>query len=208
MPQYGRGTRVATYCFLVNKTDMTKTIDSSHNVKFLDDGLLMMVLKPQSLPLGIRRHHRLRYTCRVLSFCFFFKFLDCQGGWVEHNHSLYCMTRNRRGQIQNARQRCKEMSANLPIIKSQSENDFVLSLMKKQTTVWLGMERNKTGFFWFDGSPAEPSQGAVYSAWKDNELKTRVNEECALLESSTRKWRDHKCHHEGKAYVLCQKGRA
>ena len=129
---------------------------------------------------------------------------------MEHNHSLYCMTSTRRHHMKKARQRCQKMSADLPIIKSQSENDFVLSLMKKQITryVWLGMERNKTGFFWFDGSPAEPSQGAVYSAWKDNELKTRGNEECGLLESSTRKWRHHKCHHVENPYVLCQRGRA
>ncbi|XP_044169280.1 low affinity immunoglobulin epsilon Fc receptor-like [Acropora millepora] len=135
--------------------------------------------------------------------------LDCQAAWVKQNDSLYCMTSTRRQQMKNARQRCKEMSADLPIIKSQSENDFLLSLVKEEY-VWLGMERNKSGFFWFDGSPAEPSQGALYSAWKNNKLERGnwIDEKCALLELNTKKWRDHKCIYKEKIYVLCQKGRA
>ena len=112
--------------------------------------------------------------------------------------------------MKNARHICKEMSADLPIIKSQSENDFIHSLMQEQDMeyVWLGMERNKSGFFWFDGSPAEPSQGALYGAWKDNELEPRTWRRCASLESYTRKWRDHHCYYWENAYVLCQKGHA
>ena len=108
--------------------------------------------------------------------------------------------------MKKARQACKEMSADLLIIKSQSENDFVLSLMKKQY-VWLGMERNKSGFFWLDGSPAEPSQGALYSAWNNNELEigSWIREKCAFLEFNTKSWRDHNCYHNKNVYVLCQK---
>ena len=92
---------------------------------------------------------------------------------MEHNHSCYRMTTDRRYLMRNARQRCKEVLADLPIIKSQSENEFICSLMEKEDMeyVWLGMKRNQSGFFWFDGSPAEPSQGALYSAWKNNELE-------------------------------------
>ena len=125
---------------------------------------------------------------------------------MEHNNSLYCLVSKERHYMKKARQACKKMSADLLIIKSQSENDFVLSLMKKQY-VWLGMERNKTGFFWFDGSPAEPSQGALYSAWKNNELERGywMDEKCALLELNTKKWRDHHCIYKKNIYVLCQK---
>ena len=111
-----------------------------------------------------------------------------------------------------ARQRCKEISAELPIIKSQSENDFIHRLMEGEDLeyVWLGMERNNSGFFWFDGSPAEPSQGALYSAWKNNKLEVGYSrhEKCALLELNTKNWRDHDCYYWKKIYVLCQKGHA
>ena len=128
---------------------------------------------------------------------------------MKHNDSLYCMTSGRRYHMKNARQRCKEMSAELPIIKSQSENDFIVKLMKwpRRLWLWLGMERNKSGFFWFDGSPAEPSQGAQYSAWKDNELETMGNENCAFLQRSTKMWRDYQCDDVESTYVVCQKGR-
>ena len=129
---------------------------------------------------------------------------------MEHNHSLYCMTSYRRYYMKNARQRCKEMSADLPIIKSQSENDFIYRLMEEEDIkyVWLGMERNNSGFFWFDGSPADPSQGAMYSAWKDNELELGTRRKCAVLESNTKKWRDHRCYSKERIYVLCQEGHA
>ena len=131
---------------------------------------------------------------------------------MEHNHSCYRMTSFLRHRVTYARQRCKKMSADLPVIKSQSENDFICNLMANKAIeyAWLGMERNKSGSFWFDGSPAEPSQGALYSAWKDNELEIGnwKHKNCALLELNTKKWRAHKCIYKKDVYVLCQKGRA
>ncbi|XP_015763707.1 PREDICTED: neurogenic locus notch homolog protein 1-like [Acropora digitifera] len=138
-------------------------------------------------------------------------FKDCQEGWVEHNHSCYRMISiGRYYRVKFARQRCNDMSADLPIIKSQSENDFIHSLMKMQNAryVGLGMERNNSGFFWFDGSPAEPSQGAMYSAWMDYELEagTGVPKKCAYLEFITKKWRVYYCSYWDNTYVLCQRG--
>ena len=102
------------------------------------------------------------------------------------------------------------MSADLPIIKSLSENDFIHSLRRKHSTseyVWLGMRRNQSGFLWFDSSPAEQSQGALYSARAENGLENKRNEKCALLELNTKVWRDYQCQGVSKGYVLCQKGR-
>lgn len=131
---------------------------------------------------------------------------------MEHNHSCYRITSDPPHTMRYARRRCKEMSADLPIIKSQSENDVIQSLMEKEDIeyVWLGMKRNHSRFFWFDGSPAEPSQGALYSAWKNNELQIGAwkNQNCALLAFNTKKWRDHQCIFKKNIYVLCQKGRA
>ncbi|XP_067045973.1 delta-like protein A [Acropora muricata] len=136
-------------------------------------------------------------------------FEDCQEGWVKHNHSFYCMTSYRRHHMKKARQRCQKMSADLPIIKSRSENDFVLNLMPEKY-VWLGMKRNNSGFFWFDSSPAEPSQGALYSAWNNNDLEKGnwKHKTCALLELHTKKWKVHKCIYKKNIYILCQKGHA
>ena len=114
--------------------------------------------------------------------------------------------------MRNDRQSCNDMSADLPIIKSQSENDFICSLMENQDIkdVWLGMQRNQSGFFWFDGSPAEPSQGAMYSAWMDNELEQGNwnSKKCAFLEFNSKQWRVHRCNFQESINVLCQKGAA
>ena len=39
MGEGGGGTRVPSYWLLVNKCDMSKMIDSYHNVKFIVDGI-------------------------------------------------------------------------------------------------------------------------------------------------------------------------
>ena len=67
--------------------------------------------------------------------------------------------------INDAQNKCKRISAKLPIIKSESENNFILGLMSKQKPwVWLGMKRKHGKMLWFDDTPTEPSDGALYSA--------------------------------------------
>ena len=101
--------------------------------------------------------------------------------------------------------KCKKMSANLPIIKSDSVNTFI------NTTgsywVWLGMKRENGKMVWFDNTPAEESEGAPYSEWKSGEPSNSGNEDCAYLSIGTGKWNDVKCDHGGNAgpYVLCQR---
>ena len=98
------------------------------------------------------------------------------------------------------------MSAKLPIIKSDSVNNFILTVGR--VWVWLGMKRKNGRMVWFDNTPAEPSEGALYSAWNSGEPSNNANEDCALLDFHTRKWNDDICDHGngyGGPYVLCQK---
>ena len=97
------------------------------------------------------------------------------------------------------------MSANLPIIKSDSVNTFIRTV--GSYWVWLGMKRENGKMVWFDNTPAEESEGALYSNWKIGEPSNKGKEDCAFLDIGTGKWRDFKCHHGGSGgpYVLCQK---
>ena len=96
------------------------------------------------------------------------------------------------------------MSATLPIIKSDSVNNFILKVGK--VWVWLGMRRHNGRMVWFDNTPAEPTEGALYSAWRIGEPSNDGNEDCAFLDFHTRKWNDDKCdRRNGAPYVLCQK---
>ena len=59
---------------------------------------------------------------------------------------------------------------------------------------------------WFDNTPAEPSEGALYSAWNSGEPSNNGNEDCAILDFHKRKWYDVVCNpSNGSPYVLCQK---
>jgi len=72
--------------------------------------------------------------------------------------------------------------------------------------VWLGMKRDNGKMVWFDNTPAEPSEGALYSAWNIGEPSNNGNEDCAILDFLFRKWNDYTCdYRKGGPYVLCQK---
>ncbi|XP_044170372.1 neurocan core protein-like [Acropora millepora] len=128
----------------------------------------------------------------------------CPEGWKIHNHSCYFMTGETSSNLKDAKDKCKKMSATLPIIKSDSANNFILSV--GEVWVWLGMARKNGKMVWFDNTPAERSEGALYNAWNDGEPSSGGNEDCAFLDFHTLKWADNKCYYgSGGPYVLCQK---
>ena len=58
------------------------------------------------------------------------------------------------------RQTCQSKGGDLAIIRSAQENDFILDLLMKQTTVnengtWIGLQKDDAGslFYWTDGTP-------------------------------------------------------
>ena len=80
------------------------------------------------------------------------------------------MTGETSSTIDDAQNKCKKISAKLPFNKSESERTFILGLMnKKKSWVWLGMKKKQGKKVWFDNKPAEPSDGALCSAWNANE---------------------------------------
>ena len=105
--------------------------------------------------------------------------------------------------LKDAQEKCKKMSATLPIIKSDSANNFILML--ERVWVWLGMERKNGRMVWFDNTPAELSEGALYNAWNSGEPNNNEgNEDCAVLDFDKKK-----CDlgGNGAPYVLCQRTR-
>ena len=90
------------------------------------------------------------------------------------------MTGEESSKLADAQEKCRNMSAKLPIIKSESENTFIRGLMSKgKDWIWLGMRRKNGKMVWLDGTPAEPSDGALYSAWYPYEPSNNGNEGCA-----------------------------
>ncbi|XP_044165435.1 CD209 antigen-like [Acropora millepora] len=109
--------------------------------------------------------------------------------------------------INDAQNKCKRISAKLPIIKSESENRFILGLMSEQKSwVWLGMGRKKGKMVWFDDTPAEPSDGAPYNAWNKNEPSSETDQSCSYINFYERGWNNNKCDFTPNSgpSVLCQ----
>ncbi|XP_068736553.1 versican core protein-like isoform X2 [Montipora capricornis] len=131
----------------------------------------------------------------------------CPKDWAVHDKYCYNLTSDRFPTLEEARRKCKEMLADLPIIKSEQENTFISSLMSDQKKYWirLGMRRNNSQLLWFDGISAERSNKARYHAWGSGEPR---GQDCAYV-SLVQHWNDHICDYKfGQApYVLCQKAR-
>ena len=113
--------------------------------------------------------------------------------------------------INDAQNKCKKISAKLPIVKSKEENTFILALMSKQKVdwVWLGMKRKHRKMFWFDDTAAELSYGAPYSSWNKNQPSRKADEKCAYIDFYQGGWNDNKCDYTPRSgpSVLCQKER-
>ena len=139
--------------------------------------------------------------CTQLSLSYGYWLSGCPKDWKEYDHSCYYVTGETSSKLNDARAKCETMSATLPIIKSDSANNFILKVGR--VWVWLGMKRKNGRMVWFDNTPVDE---ALYSAWNEGEPSKGENDDCAFLDFHTRKWNDEKCEHrDGGPYVLCQK---
>ena len=151
------------------------------------------------------------YYYYLLSFTISYP-LDCPQLWVLHGNSCYRVIDTPTVNWTDARTTCQTLGGDLPIIRSEDENKFILDLLKKQPTVqklgaWLGLYR-KTGdeFYWIDDTPLMKQ----YSPWADGE-PNNVQEKCVTIYATgnrTGEWNDMKCDmsNESKApVILCQK---
>ena len=114
-----------------------------------------------------------------------------------------------------ARTTCQGLAADLALIKSDTDNNFIFDLIKKQQTVtdkgvWLGLYRKAdTKFYWIDDTPLE----GQFSAWASGEPNNQNNnEECTHLYGKGPKegeWNDELCsldeNDASAPVVLCQK---
>ena len=100
------------------------------------------------------------------------------------------------------------MGADLVVIKSEEESQFVNNLMNKSGSDrgWIGIQRNAhdNKLYWTDGSPAYRSN-FTYTNWHRKQPDNhRNNEGCGEICLSDGKWNDRDCSSTSK-FVLCQK---
>ena len=100
---------------------------------------------------------------------------------------------------------CLKLCANLPVIKSAAENDFLLSLMENYSWhVWLGMESGNGDnvFQWVDGTQV----AGGFSAWAHGEPNFPGAENCGQMYTTgvnQGKWNNLACL--SSSSLVCQK---
>ena len=142
-------------------------------------------------------------------------FLGCPKDWVPNDKYCYKLARNpdRSDKLVDARKKCQEMLARLPIIKSEKENNFIAGLMRSTRTywIWLGIKRDGKGnLLWFDGISAEKTNSKRYSAWANGEPNNKSCAYMVLPFSNVAKWYAHQCDYHfpfASPFLLCQKSR-
>ena len=149
-----------------------------------------------------------------------FAYLECEAGWIRHGESCYYIDDTPTQHFSTAREACQSRGADLPIIKSTDENEFIVDLIFKQDTVtlggaWIGIQRDPGDhkLYWIDGTPVDGG----YTAWipgDPNNVGGKQNcvqilgELGAGLEEYRAKWNDNRCstYIESTApVILCEK---
>ena len=138
----------------------------------------------------------------------------CPDAWVLHGNSCYRVIDTPTLQWSVARRTCQGLAADLAIVRSANENQFVFDLVKKQNRVtvwgtWLGLYRKAdSNFYWINDTPL----AGQYSAWASGE-PNNLHEKCAhmfVTGSRQGQWNDESCSIDAKylsyaPVVLCQK---
>ena len=130
--------------------------------------------------------------------------LGCPEGWVEHGTHCY-LNIKKMSTWNQGEEECLKLCANLPVIKSAAENDFLLSLMENYSWhVWLGMESGNGDnvFQWVDGTQV----AGGFSAWAQGEPNFPGAENCGQMYTTgvnKGKWNNLACL--SSSSLVCQK---
>ena len=135
-----------------------------------------------------------------------FSSATCPTGFVMHRKSCYFISPKVTATFSDARRRCKSLGADLAMIKSANENNFLYNLVKISAApkpAWIGLKRKADNkFYWLDNTPVEGN----YQRWKDGEPNdSGGNEDCGhMLTHKNVPWNDASCSASG-VVALCQK---
>ncbi|XP_067047231.1 neurocan core protein-like [Acropora muricata] len=131
----------------------------------------------------------------------------CPAGFVVHGESCYyVVSTSPLSAWIDSRRFCQNLGADLAVIKSEDENQFVVDLLRNTSgnhIGWMGLYRNKADdkFYWLDDRPAEGN----YQKWDDGEPNnSQGTENCAfVIGDSAGKWNDVHCLNT-KGLAICQ----
>ncbi|XP_047453772.1 CD209 antigen-like protein E [Mugil cephalus] len=121
----------------------------------------------------------------------------CQPGWVMFNDKCYyASAREQTKTWDESRTDCLQRRADLVIINSREELDFVT---KMHSSAWIGLsDRRQEGTWkWVDGSNLEGE-----GFWQKGEPNAAGDEDCVHISNSEGEWNDLNCG--GKQPWICE----
>ena len=137
--------------------------------------------------------------------------------WIKHGKSYYYIDDTPIKKWSDARLKCQTIGADLVIIRSQEENQFISDMIDNRNIAgtvgaWIGLQRKADDmFYWVDGSPVQAGQ---YQNWENGEPNNhRGNEDCVYMHRGEgAEWNDDPCDLTAYSYwrmntlaTLCQK---
>uniref|UniRef100_A0A3B1JNC4 C-type lectin domain-containing protein n=1 Tax=Astyanax mexicanus TaxID=7994 RepID=A0A3B1JNC4_ASTMX len=107
--------------------------------------------------------------------------------WIDFSSSIYYVSAEKKSWTE-SRDDCRKREADLVIINSREEQDFI-NMWTKGQQVWIGLGDGETEgvWKWVDGSEL------ITGFWGAGEPNSNGDEDCAL---TNWKWADYPCNHQ------------
>nr|XP_011415550.2 perlucin-like protein [Crassostrea gigas] len=125
----------------------------------------------------------------------------CNDGWVPYNNQCYLFSTSA-DNFANAVAICSGEGSNLVEVRTAEEEAWIWlqSLIRRFKILWIGLtdvvNQNK---YVYPSSGRKP----IYTNWEKGQPQIGTNEDCAALQSGSRKWHDYPCNR--KMHYICKK---
>uniref|UniRef100_A0A668TXP5 C-type lectin domain-containing protein n=1 Tax=Oreochromis aureus TaxID=47969 RepID=A0A668TXP5_OREAU len=118
-------------------------------------------------------------------------------GWQKFSCSCYLLS-ERSGSWHSARKHCTDQGADLVVIDSPNEQNFIVSITQYKTWIGLSDIEQEGTWKWVDGTPLTLKYWAPHQP--DNKWST---ENCVMIRYGGIYWNDGKC--EASCQWVCEK---
>ncbi|KAJ8358030.1 hypothetical protein AAFF_G00042690 [Aldrovandia affinis] len=115
----------------------------------------------------------------------------CPEGWEQRNSTCYYFSTERKS-WNDSRSECLKQEADLVIIESEEEQDFIFK-HTREGVYWIGLSDSETEgtWLWVDGTPLQKDK----AFWKRGEPNDyNGSEDCAFTVPGQNKWNDGHCN--------------
>ncbi|KAI5086659.1 CD209 antigen-like protein C, partial [Silurus meridionalis] len=121
-------------------------------------------------------------------------------GWINFSFSFYYVSNDYKS-WEESRQNCRDKGADMMIINSKEEQEFISKHISSNSGVWIGLsDRDKEGEWkWVDASPL------TFKDWGQWEPGGKEKENCGEIYKSSNSiiWNDNNCSE--KLNWICEK---